>query len=394
MRHFDRSPHEATPVEEIRVAAGGGDCVEINARFSGRTVHYRVPASHFSKQAIGDALLASVLAPAMRMGSSIRMPDGVPVSSVLASELDGIQRVLIGWNPDLRRVQVDARLYEPASGSGHVGLFFAGGVDSSYSLLSHLEEIDALVIVFGFDHSMSDQEMRESIERNGSIAKRFGKELIVVEMNHSRFLADLGVSRTFVYAATLAAIAELLGLRRCYVASSHSCSHLRPNGSHFALDPRFSNGTTEIIHDDISVSRLDKTRAVAAHPALLQNLRVCWEFPNHNCGECPKCLRTMTALWLCGTEGPFPPLGMRRVRDMAAKSEVEYVISMLLAARAQGQVEVERELRNGLRRQDWGETLRYLDHALTGGRFLRLRRSRSAEANLVKANLRPDIDLR
>ena len=130
-----------------------------------------------------------------------------------------------------------------------------------------------------------------------------------------------------------------------------------------------------------------------ADPELLQNLRVCWEYPNHNCGECPKCLRTMTALWLCGAEGPFPPLGVHRVREMAAQSEIEYVMSMLLAARAQGQVEVERELRKGLRRHDWGETLRHLDYALTGGRLLRLRRSRSAEANLVKVNLRPDIDL-
>jgi hypothetical protein len=393
MSRSECSAREVTPVEGIRVIPLDRNRTEVSALFGGRSVRYCVPALHLSRQAIGDALLASVLPPAMRLGTSIHLPEEMSVSSLLAAELDGIQRVLIGWNHDLKKVGLEAQLYEPVNANGPVGLFFAGGVDSSYSLLSHFEEIDALVIVFGFDHSMSDQEKRESIERNGLLAKRLGKELIVVETNHSRFLADLGVSRTFVYAATLAAIAELLGLRRCYVASSHSCSHLRPNGSHFALDPRFSNGATEIIHDDISVSRLEKTRAVAAHPELLENLRVCWEYPNHNCGECPKCLRTMTALWLCGAAGPFPPLGVHRVCEMAAQSEIEYVMSMLLAARAQGEVEVERELRKGLRRQDWGETLRYLDHALTGGRLLRLRRSRSAEANLVKVNLRPDIDL-
>jgi hypothetical protein len=78
---------------------------------------------------------------------------------------------------------------------------------------------------------------------------------------------------------------------------------------------------------------------------------------------------------------------------MAAQDEVEYVMPMLLAAHAKGDAELERELKKGLRRHDWGEALRYLDHALTGGRFLRLRKSRSAEANLVKVNLRPDIDL-
>lgn len=369
------------------------DRVELSTSFAGSVVRYQLPARRLSRQAIGDALLASVLVPAMRMGSSIRLPDELAVSTVLAKEIEGIQRVLIGWNPSLKKVQLEARFYEPAPAAGPVGLFYAGGVDSSYSLLANLEKIDVLVIVFGFDHTMSEQEARESIERNGRFAERLGKELVVVETNHSRFLADLGVSRTFAYAATFAAIAELLGLRRCYIASSHSSSHMRPDGSHPALDYRFSNGATEIVHDDISVSRLEKTWAVAKHPELLQNLRVCWEFPSHNCGECPKCLRTMTALRLCDAKGPFPPFDVRRVRDMAAQSEVEYVISMLMAAHTQGEVEIERELRKGLRRHDWGEMLRYLDHALTGGRFLRLRKSRSPEADLVKVNLRPDIDL-
>ena len=380
-------------VDDIRIVPLDGDRVEVSATCDGRSLYYRLPVSCLSRQAIGDALFASVLVPAMRASSSVCFLDGIAVSSVLASQAEGIQRILIGWNPVLKNVQLQAKLYEPAPAPGPVGLLYAGGVDSSYSLLSHLEEIDALVIVFGFDHSMSDKEMRESVERNGRFAERLGKKLIPVETNHSRFLAELGVSRTFAYAATFAAIAELLGLRRCYVASSHSSSHMRPDGSHPALDSRFSNGATEIIHDDISVSRLEKTWAVAKHPKLLQNLRVCWEFPNHNCGECPKCLRTMTALRLCGAEGPFPPFDVRRVREMAAQSEVEYVISMLMAAHAQGEVEIERELRKGLRKHDWGEMLRYLDHALTGGRFLRLRRSRSAEADLVKVNLRPDIDL-
>lgn len=54
---------------------------------------------------------------------------------------------------------------------------------------------------------------------------------------------------------------------------------------------------------------------------------------------------------------------------------------------------VERELRKGLRKHDWNEALRYLDQALTSGRLLRLRRTRSAEAGLVTVNLRPDLDI-
>jgi hypothetical protein len=232
------------------------------------------------------------------------------------------------------------------------------------------------------------------MERNARFAKHLGKELIPVETNHSRFVFNLGVSRTFIFGATLAAIGLLLGLRRCYIASSHSAANAMPQGSHPALDHRFSNGATEVVHDDISVTRLEKTWAIAERPDFLDNLRVCWEFPNDNCGACPKCVRTMTALRLCGVEGPFPPMGdVRRIRDMAEHSEVEYVVSMLIAAHARGDAEVERELRKGLRRHDFNEALRYLDQAFTGGRLLRLRRSRGAEAGLVKVNFRPDLDI-
>ena len=77
---------------------------------------------------------------------------------------------------------------------------------------------------------------------------------------------------------------------------------------------------------------------------------------------------------------------------MAANSEVEYTVGMLMAARARGDAEVERELRKGLRRHDFNEALRYLDRALTGGWLQRRRRSRDSEAGLVKVKLRPDLE--
>ena len=123
MRGSDRATREVTPIEEIRVTPLDSNRVEVGALFGGHAVRYCVPASHLSRQAIGDALLASVLAPAMRMGTSIHLPDEVPVSSALASELDGIQRVLIGWNRDLKKVGLEARRYEPVSANGPVGLF-------------------------------------------------------------------------------------------------------------------------------------------------------------------------------------------------------------------------------------------------------------------------------
>jgi hypothetical protein len=300
----------------------------------------------------------------------------------------------MSWNTGLKPVQVQSQIYEPVASSDGVGLFYAGGVDSSYSLISHIDEVDLLVLTFGFDFTMSEDDMKQSIVRNGTFAKRLGKALVSVETNHSRFVTSLGVSRSFMFSATLASIGLLLGLRKCFIASGHSAANMRPDGSHPVLDFRFSNGVTEVVHDDVSVSRLEKTWAVARHPDILENLRVCWESHNKNCGHCSKCLRTMTALKLRGIEGPFPRVhDIRRIGTMAANTEREYVISMFLAAKSQGDSEVARQLKKGLRRQDWKEALRHIDYALLGGRLQRLRRRfLGAEAQLVKANLRPDLD--
>jgi 7-cyano-7-deazaguanine synthase in queuosine biosynthesis len=385
-------------IEDIQIKQINGDRIELSAMCDGHSLHYRLPASRFCRQAVGDAVVLSTLAPAMRAGSTIRLPDGIAVSSRLAANLDGIQRVYMSWNDRLKKVRLESTLYEPvpAPVDAGVALFYAGGVDSSYSLISHLDEVDALIIAFGFDHTMSDVEIANSLDRNGRFARRFGKELVAVETNHSRFVRDLGVSRTFIFGATLASSAVLLGLRRCYIASSHSAANVMPDGSNPVLDHRFSNGVTEIIHDDVSVTRLDKTWGVARRKDILENLRVCWELPNENCGVCPKCVRTMTALRLCGATGPFPPLDdVRRISAMAAHSEVEYVVSMIMAAHAKGERAIERELRKGLRGHDWNEALRYFDQALLGGRLRQLRRRyRDAEADLVKIELRPDLDLR
>lgn len=382
-------------IEDVRITPIDRDRVEVSAMCDGHSLHYRIPAKPFLRQSVGDALVLSALVPAMRAGSSLQLPDDIPVSSHLAANVDGMQRVWMSWNAGLQKVELKASLYDPAPSGGPVGLFYAGGVDSSFSLLSHLEELDVLIIAFGFDHTMSETEIAASLDRNARFTRHLGKELIAVETNHSRFVRELGVSRTFVFGATLASIALLLGLDRCYIASSHSAANVMPDGSNPVLDHRFSNGVTEIIHDDVSVTRLEKTWAVARREDILENLRVCWEFPNENCGACPKCVRTMTALRLCGATGPFPPLGdLRRIGAMAAHSEVEYVVSMLMAAHAKGDYEIERELRRGLRKHDWNEALRYFDQALLGGRLRQLRRrNRDAELGLVKVELRPDLDL-
>ena len=382
--------------QSVETEAIDDDRIEVRARVGAARLELRLPSRRFSPRALGDALVLSALVPAMREGSALRLPDDLPVSSCLVAALPAIQRTYRNWNVRLHEVALEATTYEPDHEGTGTALFYAGGVDSSYSLIAHEGELDALVAVLGFDMHMDEEEMAASRARNTAFARALGKEIVFVESTHRGFLRTLGVSRTFVFGAMLASAALLLGLRRCYIASSHSVGHLRPEGSHPTLDPLCSNGTTAIVHDDVTVSRLDKTRAIATRPDVLANLRVCWDQPNDNCGTCLKCLRTMAALRLCGVAGPFPPLDdLGVVRRMASHTELDYVVEMAVSAHRQGDVELYRRLRQGLRRQDFVEALRHLAYAVTGRKMRRPSRSRNAlELELVKYDLRPDLDLR
>ncbi len=91
-------------IEDVRITPIDHDRVEVNATCGGRALYYRLPASRFCSQAVGDALVVSVLAPAMRAGTAVRLPDNVPVSSQLASNLEGIQRIWMSWNAGLKKV--------------------------------------------------------------------------------------------------------------------------------------------------------------------------------------------------------------------------------------------------------------------------------------------------
>ncbi len=323
-------------LHSVAAAEDGAGHVAVRASAGDARLEVRLPSSRFNRRALGDALVLSALVPAMRAGSTLRLPRDVPVSSRLVAALPAIQRICCHWNARLQEVALDAAACEAEPAGTGTALFYAGGVDSSYSLIEHEAEVDALVVVFGFDMHMDDDEMARSRARNTAFARSLGKEILFVESNHRVFMRDLGVSRTFVYGAMLASIALLMGFRRCHIASSHSVGHLRPEGSHPMLDPLYSNGTTTIVHDDVTVSRLQKTRAIAGRPDILGNLRVCWDQPDENCGACLKCLRTMAALRLCGATGPFPSLAdLASVRRMASHTELDYVVEMAVAAHRQ-----------------------------------------------------------
>ncbi len=245
--------------------------------------------------------MAVALPAAMKLGLPLHVEG--PVSPQLLASIPSIQAIYHAWNPDWRVIPVSAEPAQPAPhGSGGVACFFSGGVDSFYTLLKHLDEIDALIFIHGFDISLDNTPFRARVSAAvREVAAACAKPLIEVETNLKEFVIRHSPWE-YAHGALLAGVALSLSSRfsRIYIAASefYGLAATIPWGSHPLLDPLWSTERTTIVHDGCEATRMDKVAAIARSEVALRWLRVCWENPNgeYNCGRCGKCLRTMVAL--------------------------------------------------------------------------------------------------
>ncbi len=258
-----------------------------------------------------DAFMAAAF-PAAIVSQETLEAEGF-VSSLLCTALRGpILDLWCSWFSHLGPINIVAQeITAPASvARSAIGLFFSGGVDSFYTFLksraqdSTRSPVSHWVTAQGFDVPLTDSARLNRVESQyKQLAKDFGVELVVVRTN-LRLFTDAFLKWDFYHGAVLAAMGLALGngFRRFYIASATGAQSRW--GSHAALDPLWSNGDVEFIHDQVGVPRIEKLRLVASEPRALKALRVCWEYRNEaeNCALCEKCLRTMTALDQLGSK--------------------------------------------------------------------------------------------
>lgn len=254
------------------------------------------------------AALAATLLGAMRRGRRPLLVPG-PLDATTQANLPRLQALFAEhWTKlRLRRVPVQTAHPRvppaPTPSGARVGVFFSGGVDSFFSLLSNLDEIDDLILVRGYDIGLEpdlDGLWKEVVEAGRAVANEFGKRLISVRTNIRPLLLKLRCHWGFSHGAALAHVALLLQpwLRTVYVPASFDIEHVSPWGSHPEIDPLWSTDSLRFIHDGIETNRLQKIHRIAEFPLALQTLRVCNNHPDgaYNCGHCYKCLPTMLAL--------------------------------------------------------------------------------------------------
>ena len=253
-----------------------------------------------------DALLPLVLIPAMKLGSPVRLPG--PVCRQLLDGARRFQEIFSNWYPEFRPVPIHAETVErtaPEPDARGVGVFFSGGLDSSYSLVKHRGELTHALFVHGCDIPLENTAYCEkTLVRLRETAASFGLILVEVETDLLRFSDPLCHWGYHYHGAALAAMAMMFSgaLRKVFIASSTSYLRIVPWGSSLVTDPLWTTPLLEVVYDGAEQERLGKIEAVAGFPVVLRNLRVCFETPEHgyNCGRCEKCYRTMVGLRVAG----------------------------------------------------------------------------------------------
>jgi len=338
---------------------------------------FRFPAELAdSETPSADPFLAALLVPAMAAGEALVLDP--PVSRRLLARAVRVQDVLTSWYPARRRITITATTRPSPPGARvadarGVGSFFSGGVDSCYTLLksrlglpSPADPITHLIFVKGFDAPLSEVDrLAESERRLRDTAAQHGCTLVAVETNLREVVpAPWGEMQC---GSALAAVGLGLGsaLRTVLIPASYDYDELIPHGTHPLLDELWSTETTEFLHDGCERTRVAKVAALVDHaPALVDQLRICWEAARggpENCGRCGKCVRTMTVLRALGHLGATASFPARLPPDYTrsfAQDRRVYLGQVLEQARLTGDPELVRELARHARVLDRKDGLR------------------------------------
>ena len=257
--------------------------------------------------AAGDCGFPLALITSMVTGGDVLYEQ--PCSRLLIQNGEIIARLFREWFPRFAAPRCSfptIRTESPPARTNRVGAFFTGGVDSFFSLLENQDEITDLVYVHGFDVKLDNLRFRKTVSSEvRAIAEHYGKTLIEVESDLKTYLTRrLRFHWRYSHGTALAVVLHALSQRldKIYIASSHYYPDDVKWGSHPHLDRHWSSENIQVVHHGYWTGRVGKVHSIARDPFAIRRLRVCFENPGnkYNCGDCEKCLRTLTAMRIAG----------------------------------------------------------------------------------------------
>lgn len=233
---------------------------------------------------------------AMQLGENINI-DGDSTKEAIEA-LDRAQKYLLQGHPNMKEIKLSVSNViddspEQVESSRGVGLFFSGGLDSTFAAET-LEDIDTLISVWGFDiPATNSAHWNLTLDIIEHYAKELSKDLIVVKTNIRELSNGLVEWGGDYHGSALAGVSIALTkhLKKNYLAASRQRSE--PDWGHSAELANAFTTPEHLIQQTEGIKRIAKAHGIANIPRT-QYVRVCYRNVKGlaNCGTCKKCVRT------------------------------------------------------------------------------------------------------
>ena len=276
-------------------------------------LYYRFPERYEPFLCLNaDGFAATALLVAMYTGEDLTIR--APISPKLAYGLIEYRNVFHTWLPKIfRMVNIQYQNFEKPTqktGDGAVASAFSGGVDSFFTLWSHLPENQAIpdarithgLFIHGYDLRLDEEDVYQAIaQKYSALFQNLNLELILASTNAYQF-SQFRIDWSLFHGAPLIGAALLLSplLQRFYVPAGYVYDGLIPQGSSVLVDHLLSTENVDIVHHGTSTNRFEKITTLTKWPLTYSHLRVCANKHQSselkNCSRCHKCIRTMAAL--------------------------------------------------------------------------------------------------
>ena len=194
-------------------------------------------------------------------------------------------------------------------------VFFSGGVDSTSSLVSHINENIETFTIWGSDIAYDNIDGWENVKKhidkttkklslNSNYCRSNFRDIINYDAINEILIPAISDNYWHAYQHSIAIISHAApycyknNISNIYFPATRCPKYKKAICASFpTIDNHFNFANTKTIHDGYEYSRLDKVKNVINYNKKNKNkvsLRVCWQsLEGINCTTCEKCFRTI-----------------------------------------------------------------------------------------------------